>query len=207
MPFEAQSALKPVLRDIHAWWFGPLAAPTDRNPEKAEIWFTRSDETDAHIRDTWGPFIAEAMAVAWDLDALSREEQVGLVILLDQFPRNIYRETGDAFASDRKARAIADALLIDGLDRFYLVEQTFVCLPFMHSELIADQDRCVLLFAEMAVTAPEELAESKRNGLDFATRHRDIIRKFGRFPHRNEMMGRESTEEEKAFLGEHGRGF
>jgi uncharacterized protein (DUF924 family) len=207
MPSEAQSTLKPILRDIHAWWFGPLAAPTDRNPEKAEIWFTRSDETDARIRDTWGPFIAEAMAVAWDLEDLTRQEQVGLIILLDQFPRNIYRKTGDAFASDRKARAIAEELLIDGLDRYYLVEHMFLCLPFLHSESIADQDRGVLLFAEMAVTAPEELAENKRNGLDFATRHRDIIRKFGRFPHRNEMLGRESTDEEKAFLAEKGRGF
>ena len=101
----------------------------------------------------------------------------------------------------------AIALSSDGPDRFYLVEQTFVCLPFMHSELIADQDRCVLLFAGMAVTAPEELAESKRNGLDFATKHRDIIRRFGRFPHRNGMLGRESTEEEAIFIAKHGRGF
>ncbi|MEP0322255.1 DUF924 family protein [Bauldia litoralis] len=207
MPSDEQSAMQPILRDIHRYWFGPLAAPADRNPEKAEIWFKRSDETDAHIRETWGDAIAAAAAVAWDLDELSREEQVGLIVLLDQFPRNIYRTTGEAFAYDRKARAIADALLVDGLDRFYLVEQTFVCLPFEHSEAIADQDRALLHFAEMAVNAPEELAEAKRLGLDFATKHRDLIRKFGRFPHRNEMLGRESTEEEKAFLAEHGRGY
>lgn len=207
MPSDEQSAMQPILRDIHRYWFGPLAAPAERNPEKAEIWFKRSDETDAHIRETWGDAIAAAAAVAWDLDELSREEQVGLIVLLDQFPRNIYRTTGEAFAYDRKARAIADALLVDGLDRFYLVEQTFVCLPFEHSEAIADQDRALLHFAEMAVNAPEELAEAKRLGLDFATKHRDLIRKFGRFPHRNEMLGRESTEEEKAFLAEHGRGY
>ncbi|MEQ8695084.1 MAG: DUF924 family protein [Bauldia litoralis] len=207
MPSDEQSAMQPILRDIHRYWFGPLAAPADRNPEKAEIWFKRSDETDTHIRETWGDAIASAAAVAWDLDELSREEQVGLIVLLDQFPRNIYRTTGEAFAYDRKARAIADALLVDGLDRFYLVEQTFVCLPFEHSEAIADQDRALLHFAEMAVNAPEELAEAKRLGLDFATKHRDLIRKFGRFPHRNEMLGRESTEEEKAFLAEHGRGY
>lgn len=207
MSSDQQTALKPVLRDIHAWWFGPLAAPTDRNPEKAEMWFKRSDETDAHIRDTWGESIAAAAAVAWELDDLTREEQVGLIVLLDQFPRNIYRTTGDAFAYDRKARAIAEELLADGLDSFYLVEQSFVCLPFEHSEAIADQDYALLLFAEMAVNAPEELAETKRLGLDFATKHRDLIRKFGRFPHRNEMLNRPSTEEEKAFLAEHGRGY
>ena len=207
MPSDEQNAMQPILRDIHRYWFGPLAAPADRNPEKAEIWFKRSDETDTHIRETWGDAIAAAAAVAWDLDELSREEQVGLIVLLDQFPRNIYRTTGEAFAYDGKARAIADALLVDGLDRFYLVEQSFVCLPLEHSEAIADQDRALLHFAEMAVNAPEELAEAKRSGLDFATKHRDLIRKFGRFPHRNEMLGRESTEEEKAFLAEHGRGY
>lgn len=207
MPSPEQEALNPVLRHIHAWWFGPLAGPADRNAEKAEIWFTQSDETDAHIRATYGGYIAPAAAVDWDLDALSREEQVGLIILLDQFPRNIHRESGEAFAHDGKAREIAGALIDGGLDRFYLVEQTFVCLPFEHSEDVADQDSSVLLFAQMAVAAPEDWKERKRNGLDMATKHRDLIRKFGRFPHRNAMLGRESTEEEAAFLAEHGRGY
>ena len=199
---------KAVLDDIHAWWFGPLLSPTDRNPDKAAIWFTRSDATDAHIRDTWGRTIPEAAAADWDIDGLTRRQQVGLVILLDQFPRNIFRTTGEAFAYDAKARAVASALVEDGLDRFFLVEQAFVCLPFEHSEDIADQDLSVLLFAEMAVEAPRgPWEEIQRNGLDYATKHRDLIRRFGRFPHRNAMLGRESTPEEAAFLAEHGRGY
>ncbi len=196
-----------ILGDIHRYWFGELKSPTDRNPEKAEIWFKQSDATDAHIRDTFGRFIPQAAAVDWDLDALSRPEQVGLVVLLDQFPRNIFRGSGESFAYDGKARRIAGGLIDGGFGRFYLVEQTFVCLPFEHSEAIADQDRSVLLFAKMAVEAPEGWEENKRGGLDYATRHRDLVRRFGRFPHRNAMLGRESTEEEEAFIAEKGRGF
>ncbi len=207
MPSEQQKVLTPILRDIHFYWFGPLTGPRDRNAEKSEMWFKQSDETDAHIRETYGRHIAEAVGIDWDLEALTREEQVGLVVLLDQFPRNIYRTSGEAFACDAKAREIAGKLLADGLGRFYLVEQSFVCLPFEHSEEIADQDRSVLLFAQMAVGAPGDVIEYKRFSLDIATKHRDLIRKFGRFPHRNEMLGRESTEEEKAFLAEHGRGY
>lgn len=200
-----QNALKPVLRDIHRYWFGALASPTDQNEEKAKIWFRQSDETDAHIREAFGPYIAPAAAIDWDLDALDREEQVGLIVLLDQFPRNIYRTTGEAFAYDAKARDIARRL-VAGLDRFWLYEQNFVCLPFEHSEEIADQDLSVMLYARMAVEAPEAWLGNKREVLDYATKHRDIIRKFGRFPHRNGVLGRESTPEEVEFL-KGGRGY
>lgn len=206
MPSAAQTALQPILRDIHRYWFGDLKSPTDRSEEKAEIWFRQSDETDAHIRETYGPHIAEAAAVDWDLNALSREEQVALVVLLDQFPRNIHRSSGEAFAFDTKAREIARALAARGLDRFYLSEQTFVCLPFEHSEDVADQDLAVMFYARMAVEAPEAWKAIKREALDYATKHRDIVRKFGRFPHRNQALGRESTPEEIEFL-KGGRGF
>jgi len=206
MPSPEQIALTPVLRDIHRYWFGALASPTDQNPEKAAIWFRQSDETDAHIRATWGPTLPRAAAIDWDLGALSREEQVGLVVLLDQFPRNIFRTTGEAFAYDAKARAVARKLLAGGLDRFWLYERNFVCLPFEHSEDVADQDLSVMLYAKMAVEAPEVWQANKREVTDYATKHRDIIRKFGRFPHRNAVLGRESTPEEVEFL-KGGRGY
>ena len=206
MPSAEQTALQPILRDIHRYWFGELASPTQKTPEKATIWFRRSDETDAHIRDNWGADIARAAEIDWDLDALSREERVGLVILLDQFPRNIYRTTGEAFAYDPKGRAIARKLIADGLDRFWLQEQNFICLPFVHSEDVADQDYALLLGARMALDAPEDWKEDRRVNLDFACKHRDLIRKFGRFPHRNVMLGRDSSPEEIEFL-KGGRGY
>jgi uncharacterized protein (DUF924 family) len=83
----------------------------------------------------------------------------------------------------------------------------FLFLPAMHSEAIADQDRCVYLLAEQALAVPADWKEDFRLALDFATKHRDLIRRFGRFPHRNEMLGRPSTDAELAFIAQHGRGF
>ena len=131
---------------------------------------------------------------------------MGLVVLLDQFPRNIYRTTADAFAYDAKARDIARELAARGLDRFYLLEQTFIAVPFEHSEEIADQDFALFLAARMAVEAPEGWEDDRRGNLDYFIKHREIIRKFGRFPHRNAVLGRESTPEEIEFL-KAGRGF
>ena len=97
-------------------------------------------------------------------------------------------------------------LVADGLDRFWLYEQSFVCLPFEHSEEIADQDLSVMLYARMAVEAPDGWLANRRELVDYATKHRDIIRKFGRFPHRNVVLGRTSTPEELEFL-KGGRGY
>ena len=132
---------------------------------------------------------------------------VALVVLLDQFPRNLFRSSGEAFAYDWRAREIARALLATGFGRFFWVERIALVLPFEHSEELGDQDYAVLLSAELAVGAPENLRELCRGTLDYATRHRDIIRKFGRFPHRNGLLGRESTAEEAVFLAEKGRGW
>ncbi len=196
-----------VLDDIHGYWFGD---PPEEPPgqERTKRWFQPGEEIDAHIRDTWGRYLDEARARDWDVQALTRQQQVGLVILLDQFPRQIFRQSGQAFAYDEKARSIARPLVADGgWRRFRVCEQTFVLLPFEHSEDVADQDLSVLYYAECAVAAPEAEKERTRGTLDYATRHRDIIRKFGRFPHRNSVLGRESTEAEAKFLAEHGRGF
>jgi len=202
MPLEPN-----VLDDVHEFWFGELDGPHGKAPGKAEIWFKQSDETDQIIRDRFGSAVEDAAATDWELGALSRERQVGLVVLLDQFPRNIHRTSGEAFAHDRRVRGIANELLAFGINGYYAVERPFILLPLMHSEAIADQDRCVMLMAEQAIAASEDWSEECRTGLDFATKHRDLIRRFGRFPHRNDMIGRKTTNEEAAFLGEHGRGF
>jgi uncharacterized protein (DUF924 family) len=198
--------VKKVLLDVYGYWFGDLPSPTHIPAEKAETWFSAKPETDAHIRDTFGKYLAAAKSTEWDTANLSRMEQVGLVVLLDQFPRNIYRESGDAFAYDAKALSIARELLKDGGRQFYLVERQFVSLPFMHSENLADQDYSVYYVANELMNAPPDHVERGRKNLDFATKHRDIIRKFGRFPHRNAMMGRVSTPDEIEFL-KGGRGF
>jgi uncharacterized protein (DUF924 family) len=195
-----------VLDDIHRYWFGdpPEIPPSE---ERVQRWFRPDEAVDAHIRDAWGRYLDVARETDWDLSMLSREQQVGLTILLDQFPRQIFRKTGEAFAYDEKARSIVRPLVADGgWRRFLVLEQLFILLPFEHSEDLADQDLSVMYFAAHAVEAPQAAKDGVRRALDQATRHRDIIRKFGRYPHRNQLLGRESTPEEVEFL-KGGRGF
>ena len=158
-------------------------------------WFTRDDSFDAEIREK---FLAtyEAAAAgklsAWEDSA---EDTLALVIVLDQFPRNMFRVDARIFAADPVARAVANRALKRGYDQDLPAEdRSFLFLPFMHSEELADQLRCV------------ELYRAAGNAdLKYAEEHRDIIRRFGRFPHRNVLLGRETTAEEQAFLA--GGGF
>ena len=195
-----------ILDAVTLYWFGDLAAWDEKPDEQRRTeWFRPTPEIDAHIRATWGQHIVPARDAAWDLSVLTRRQQVGLVVMLDQFPRQIHRDSAEAFACDAAALAIARRL-VESWRRFFVVEQTFVMLPFEHSENVADQDLSVKLYAERALEAPPAHVEACRDQLDYATRHRDIIRKFGRFPHRNAVLGRQSTPEETEFL-KGGRGF
>lgn len=154
-------------------------------------WFEKNDDFDLTIKSK---FLATHMAAvlgklrAWEDSA---EGALALVIVLDQFSRNMFRGTAQAFAADALAREVADRAIAQGFDQ--ATEQAlrpFFYLPFMHSELLTDQDRCVRLYE--ALGDPEQ---SK-----YATTHRDIIAKFGRFPHRNRALGRVSTLDEQEFL-------
>jgi uncharacterized protein (DUF924 family) len=195
-----------VLGEVYRYWFGDLDVPPEAMAEKWKRWFQATPEIDAEIRAAFGHYLDPARANPWDVFALTHDEQAGLIILLDQFPRQIFRDSAEAFAYDAKAREVANALIVGGLTRFHTVERSFILLPLEHSEDIADQDRSVALYAAEAVTAAPEAKEPPRNTLDFATKHRDIIRKFGRFPHRNALLGRASTPEEIEFL-KGGRGY
>ncbi len=160
----------------------------EAGPEK---WFEKDDNFDLTIRSR---FLAIHEAAArGELAAFedSAEGALALLILLDQFPRNMFRNSARAFATDHLARAVADRALARGFD--LAVDETmrpFFYLPLMHSELLADQDRCLRLYE--AFGDPEQLR--------FAVTHRDIIAKFGRFPHRNRVLGRETTPAEREFL-------
>jgi len=153
-------------------------------------WFTKDDAFDADVR---ARFLATYEAAAlgrldhWDATA---EGALALVIVMDQFPRNMFRGSARTFAADPRARAVANVALKRGYDQDVPeAERGFLFLPFMHSEDLADQERCVALYR----------AAGDAN-LKFAEEHRDIIRRFGRFPHRNDMLGRATTAEEQAFL-------
>jgi uncharacterized protein (DUF924 family) len=154
-------------------------------------WFTRNDGFDREIRER---FLATHEAAAqgrladWEARA---EGALALMILLDQFPRNMFRGTARAFATDKLARAIATRALDKGFDRDTPATlRSFFYLPFEHSENLADQERSLALYRALG----------DENNIKYADIHADIIRKFGRFPHRNEILGRQTTAEEQAFL-------
>jgi uncharacterized protein (DUF924 family) len=197
-----------TLAEVHRFWFGELKSPGEPPPQATmDRWFSAKPEFDAEVKEKWERYLDPAKAREWDYGALSRIEQVGLVILLDQFPRNIYRTTHHAYDYDEKVRSVARAILKPGgLEAFFPVERAFVALPFMHSESLVDQDLSMAYLAEIMMLTPPEARAGPRTGMDFAYKHWDIVKKFGRFPHRNVMMGRESTPEELEFL-KSGRGF
>lgn len=171
------------------FWFAELT-PQD--------WFVSSDTVDAAIGMRFGDVIAWVAAAPIDALETTDEATRAAIIVLDQFPRNIYRARPEAFATDDKALALADRFVGLGRDAGLSVdERLFVYLPFEHSERLSDQDRSVALF--------EALGD--KTYLDFARKHRDVISRFGRFPHRNSVLGRISTPEEVAFLESEGRGF
>lgn len=172
--------------DIIAFW-------KEAGPDR---WFKKSEAFDQDIRARFGRFHAEAAAGAHDGWAGTADGALALVLVLDQFSRNLHRG-GDprAFAQDRHALRIAEGAMRRGLD-LEIGEahgwsmQQFLYMPLMHAESLACQQRCLALFA----------ANADDEGIRFARIHRDIIRDFGRFPHRNEALGRKTTAAEQAFL-------
>jgi len=158
-------------------------------------WFAKSHAFDEAIRLKFEPVHHRAARGEYDAWAQSAEGALALLILLDQFPRNLYRNSGHAFATDPKARSIARAAVEAGFDRQVSAElRNFFYLPFEHSEDMTDQDFGLALCAEAG--NPDDL---KWAGL-----HREIIARFGRFPHRNAALGRATTAEEQEFLDEGG---
>ena len=175
--------------DVLAFWFGEL----DR-----KAWFVRDAAVDEQIRARFGPLIEQLAARPVDEALTSPDRALATVIALDQFPRNVFRGTARAFATDALALAVAKAAIDRGLDsQVPAARRVFFYLPLEHSEALADQDRCVELTAALGD------AEYAR----YAVLHRDVIARFGRFPHRNDILGRTPTLEELAFLREPGSSF
>lgn len=177
--------------EVVGFWF---------HPETKPLWFKGGADFDARVRRVLGPALAAAARgdlAPWEGDA---EGALALVLLFDQAPRNIFRGTARAFAHDGAARRVARAALARGFDLATADpdRRAFLYLPFEHSEELADQDLAVRLFRE-------RIGEGEY--LRYAEAHREVIRRFGRFPHRNAALGRASTAAERAYLAEPGAGF
>ena len=162
-------------------------------------WFKKSTTFDDALRLRFEPVHHSAARGDYDDWAATAHGSLALALLFDQIPRNIYRDSAHAFATDPLARSICDK----ALDRAFELEiepalRVFLYMPFMHSEEIAAQDRSVILFEKHDVETGDV------DSLKYAVMHREVIQRFGRFPHRNRMFGRASTSEELAFLAEGG---
>lgn len=174
--------------DVLGFWFGQPPAR----------WFKKDPVFDQEIRDRFGALHGEVVLGQHDGWLTTARGRLAAIIVLDQFSRNMFRDTPGMFASDPRALEIALEGLTRGDDRALSpAERPFLFMPLMHAEDRAAQDRCVELFAALG----------GEQGLDFAEQHRAIVQRFGRFPHRNAILGRTSTPEEVEFLAQPGSSF
>ena len=188
----------PRIAEVVAFWFGEPAQRALGRPREA--WFRKDPAFDEAIRARFGALVDEALAgglADWGErdDRGDDDGALALLLVCDQFPRNLFRGDARAFSLDARALALARRLVAAGRDaRSRPVERAFVYLPFEHSESLADQRESVRLFGSLR-------GDPDAGGyLDWAVRHLDVIERFGRFPHRNDVLGRASTAQELAFL-------
>ncbi len=183
------------------YWFGPgddWAAIAEANKSR---WFLDGRALDDEIRSRFADAVLAARRGDLDHWADAPRSAMALVLLLDQFPRHIYRGTAEAFASDEQALAVCRAGIERGLDTaLSAVERTFFYLPLQHAEDLLAQLKSVEMLARCAATCAENLCDYVLNSLEYAQEHLEIVKRFGRFPHRNDVLGRASSEEEQDYL-------
>jgi uncharacterized protein (DUF924 family) len=200
--------LAPEPQAVLEFWLGPLDEHGQADAAHAKRWFAKDEAFDQEIVERFGETYAEIAAgrrEGWLDDPRGR---LGYVIVLDQFSRNMFRGSPRTFERDGQALAAAVDGVARGDDRgLGIDERSFLYMPFMHSEALSMQDRAVALFTALAAEAPPELRERLAGGLRYAEKHREIIARFGRFPHRNGVLQRTSTPEEMEFLQQPGSGF
>ena len=194
---------------IREYWFGTAledAAVTAR--QRAQLWWSKNPEVDNEICRRFESWVIKAGSGELDNWELNPQDRLALILLTDQFPRSIYRDSAKAFAFDSKALSLAHTGIDAGFDAALRpLEKVFFYLPLEHSESLADQQRSVSLFQKLVDDASPDQKPTFAEYLDFSVRHRDIISRFGRFPHRNKALGRMSTSEELSFLQQPGSGF
>lgn len=183
--------MKDTQSEILSFWF---------EETKPVQWFQKNDDFDDMIMVRFEGDYDLAVKGIYDHWQESAEGALALCILLDQFPRNMFRDTPKAFETDNRALAVAKYAVGKSFDTVLpAVQRSFLYLPFEHSEDLQEQKTSVALF--------EKMKEINPMGYDYAKRHYDVIEQFGRFPHRNQILGRASTDEERVYLAQPGAGF
>jgi len=195
--------------DVLGYWIGPAADDAAVADAKQSLWFRKSFETDREIARTFLPTMAALSAgLADDWALRGVKPRLAAIIALDQFSRNVFRGQPEAFENDDKALSLALLGISLGLERDLTeVERAFLYMPLEHAEDAEMQARCVALFEALLEEARAEFRPLVESWLDYARRHKEVIDRFGRFPHRNAILGRENTAEEAEYLSQPGAGF
>jgi uncharacterized protein (DUF924 family) len=204
----AHQDVSTISEEILNFWFGDSLDSLDAIAARKVSWFVQSDAFDRTIATRFGSLPERALR--GEFDGWSREPRpaLALVLVLDQFPRNLYRGDPRSFESDSKACEIALLAIEAGFDqKLHPLEASFLYLPLEHSEDLLLQDRSVELFEQLVSRAPVDLRAMSEEFFAYAVRHREVIRQFARFPHRNAVLGRCSTREEVAYLESGGETF
>ena len=199
IPLEQREAIA----QIFTFWFGDPQAKGATYADRRKLWFGKNSAVDDEIRDRFLPWYQQAATGELDEWQEFPFGALALLLLLDQFSRNLFRDTPQAFATDPQALAIAESSIAHGFDRAVPpLMRMFFYLPLEHSEDRVRQQRSIELFTQLQAEE-RELADV----LDYAQKHKDVIDRFGRFPHRNRILGRASTIEEQEFLQQPGSSF
>ena len=194
--------------EVLTFWFGDACASPELATARSKFWFKSDTETDQQVWELYADVVTDAGGGLYDYWQETPKGRLALIILLDQFPRNIFRGTSEVYRYDSKALTLAgQGITVGHLAGLSIPEQAFFLMPYQHSEDIAVQRVGVDLMAAMVASAPQELKPVAQGNLDFATRHHDIVAEYGRFPHRNSLLGRNSTEAESQFLQTGGERF
>ncbi|MBD3768766.1 MAG: DUF924 domain-containing protein [Rhodobacterales bacterium] len=197
----------PTPQDVIDYWIGGASASPDAAGEKHKLWFGKSAETDTEIRTRFGELLETLchLPAAEDWAARGPRGRLAAIIVLDQFSRNLFRDNPRAFAQDDLALLLCKDGLALGQDKgLSEAERIFFYLPLEHSEAPEDQDASVAKFTDLLVESREGFRSLVENTLQYAKAHKDVIDQFGRFPHRNKALGRESTGAETEWLAEGG---
>jgi len=190
------------------WWFGTLEAPNDIAADKGKLWFGKRDSQDLEAQTRFGDWVEQALAGGLTEWAQRPDGWLALVLLLDQLPRMIFRESPKSFAGDLRAQAlVAQGIAADFDRQLRPIQRVFIYLVFEHCENLAVQNEAVSRYIDLIAQQPEGDRELFADYLNYAEKHQRVIARFGRFPHRNAVLGRDSTAEEVEFLSEPGSRF
>jgi uncharacterized protein (DUF924 family) len=190
------------------WWFGSSESPIETAAEKGKLWFGKRDSQDLEAFERFGDWVEQALAGGLTDWAQRPEGWLALVLLLDQLPRMIFRDSPKSFSGDLRAQAlVAQGIAADFDRQLRPIQRVFIYLVFEHCENLAVQNEAVSRYIDLVAQQPEAERKLFTDYLSYAEKHQQVIARFGRFPHRNAVLGRESTAEELAFLSKPGSRF